>query len=151
MDQCTPEQELPKKPMALAMFQGGAEAGNLQANVQKMRTKMLQAKKMGADVIVFPELFTTGYRVSHDCMRELAQKKDGKTFLELSQCAREMDIAVLYGYPELVETPPEEEKVYYNSAQFIDKGGKSLANYQKTHPWIEEDNVEGAFKAGESF
>ena len=140
-------------PTVIAMFQGYAESANLEANVQKMKVKMLEGKKMGADVIVFPELFTTGYTLSQDCMKELAEKKDGKTFLELSQHARETDIAVLYGYPELVEIPSgnSKEKIYYNSAQFIDKSGKSLANYHKTHPWIEEDNVEGAFRAGESF
>lgn len=136
------------KPMVVAMYQGRAEDGNLQSNVQKIKNKMLEAKKMAADVIVFPELFTTGYNVSQDCTRELAETRDGGTFIELSKSAKEMDIAVLYGYPELVETEPV---VYYNSVQFIDKDGISLANYRKTHPWIEEHNVEGAFKPGESF
>lgn len=131
----------------VAMYQGCAEDGNLQSNVRKIKDKVLEAKKLAADVIVFPELFTTGYNLSHDCMRELAEMKDGRTFMELSKSAREIGIAILYGYPELVEN---DGVVYYNSAQFIDKDGKSRANYRKTHPWIEK-NVEGAFKPGESF
>lgn len=139
-----------KKSITVAMFQGCAEDGNLQSNVQKIKNKMVEAKKMSVDVIVFPELYATGYNISYDCMRELAEKSSGRTFMELSQCAKEVGIAVLYGYAELVEEPAE-EKVYYNSIQFIDKDGKSLANYRKTHPWVEEHNIEGAFKAGESF
>jgi predicted amidohydrolase len=140
-----------RKPVALAIFQGCAEDGNVRANLQKMKTKMVEAKKMGAEILVFPELFTTGYCVSQNCIRELAEKKDGTTFLKLSERARETGVAILYGYPELVESGAGGQKVYYNSVQFIDGNGRSLANYRKTHLWIEEDAVEGAFKAGEGF
>lgn len=68
---------------------------------------------------------------------------------QLSHHASETGIAVLYGYPE-VETSDDRSKVY-NSAQFIDKGGASLANYRKTHLWIGHTNTEAVFTLGESF
>ena len=133
----------------VALFQGPAKPGDREGNVLKMKLKMEEAKKMGADLIVFPELFTVGYKVSSDCMTELAEDRSGGTFQQLSLHARETGIAVLYGYPE-VETS-DREKVY-NSAQFVDKEGVSLANYRKTHLWISETSTtEAVFTPGESF
>lgn len=137
-----------KVPLTVALFQGEAVLGDLQANLEKMKRQMKEAKTMGADLIVFPELFTTGYRLSADQMKEKAESKGGQTFLELSACAREMDIAVLYGYPELEENSGS--KAHYNSVQFIDKDGTPLQNYRKTHLWIDHYNTEAVFTPGEA-
>lgn len=131
--------------LTIAVFQGSAELGNVHCNVEKMKKQLKEAKKQGADVIIFPELFTVGYDVDHDLMTQLAEKKSGKTFTVLSECAKETGIGVLYGYPELAESGRE----LYNSAQFIDKCGNSIANYRKTHLWIENaSSVEMVFTAG---
>ena len=89
------------------------------------------------------------YMLSNEQMKELAERKDGKIFLELSQCARSNDIGILYGYPELDEVSGL--NVYYNSIQFIDKCGRPLANYRKIHLWIDSTNVERMFTPGEKF
>ena len=136
--------------LSVALFQGHAEAGNLQSNVQKMKKQMAEAKKQSADLIVFPECFTTGDGLAHDCTRDLAEKRDGKTFVELSRFAQETGIAVLYGYPE-VTGGGDEGMIFYDSIQFIDKDGNSRANYHKTHLWVDEHKSDGAFKAGEGF
>ena len=132
----------------VGIFQGHAELGKKDANISKMKEVMVEAKKKGADVLVFPELFTTGYSLPHKLVKELSEGKRGSTFTELSQHAKETDIAVLYGYPEVVEG--ESSKLYYNSAQFIDKEGVSLANYHKTHLWIDEKQVEAIYTQGDS-
>ena len=49
-----------RNPVNVAMFQGVSELGDVQKNVNKMKKQVVQAKKMGADLIVFPELFTSG-------------------------------------------------------------------------------------------
>ncbi len=138
-----------RKPVTIAMFQGAPELGEVQNNVNKMKNQMVEAKKMGADCIVFPELFTSGYMLNNDCMnndcmKELAERKDGKSFVELSQCARSNEIGVLYGYPEL-------DGSIYNSVQFIDKSGNRLANYRKMHLWIDSTNIERVFTPGDTF
>ena len=133
-----------KGSISVAIYQGSAENGNVHANLDKMKEQIKAAKKLGADVIVFPELFTTGYFLSRELMRELAEKKNGRFFSELSACARENDIGVLYGYPEL------SEDLVYNSAQFLDKSGNSLENYRKAHLWTLEDNsIEFMFTPGD--
>lgn len=139
-----PEAEA-ENSITVALFQGYAEAGDVRRNVDTMKGRMREAKELGADVIVFPELFASDYYLTHDQMRQLAQASSGSIFLELSEHARETGIGVLYGYPEL-----DNSKIY-NSVQFIDKSGKSLANYRKTHLWLIDpsDNTEEVFEPGD--
>ena len=80
---------------------------------------MVEAKKKGADMLVFPKLFTTGYSLPHDLFKRLAEDRRGPTFNELPQQTKDTGISVLYGYPKVVEG--ENSKLYYNSAQFIHK------------------------------
>lgn len=136
-----------RKSMTVAMYQGPCELGDVQRNLDNMKQQMASAKAMGADVIAFPELFTCGYMLSNDRMRELAERKDGKSFMELSHSARNIDIGVLYGYCELDETNGH----IYDSAQFIDKSGVSLSNYRKTHLWLSSTDVERVFTPGIDF
>ena len=67
----------------------------------------------------------------------MAEERHGPSFQELSKTARESNIAVLYGYPEVDRSSGA--PIYYNSAQLIDRDGSSLVNYRKTHLWIDED------------
>ena len=55
------------------------------------------------------------------------------SFQYIPQCAKEFNIAVIYGYFEKVY---EENGTvsYYNSAQFINKQGHALTNFRKLHP-----------------
>ena len=140
-----------EETVKIAMFQGTPDLGEVQKNVESMKAQIIQAKKMGADVIVFPELYTSGYKLNNDLMKELAEKKDGKTFFELSECARSNNIGVLYGYPELDYAHTSNDYVYYNSVQFIDKCGVALANYRKMHLWLHETDMERVFTPGNDF
>ncbi len=131
--------------ITLSIYQGSSKLGDKESNVSKMKGLMADAKAKGADVLVFPELFSTGYTLPHDLMKQLAEKRFGFLFKELSEHALSTSIAVLYGYPELGE-----DGQLYNSAQFIDKEGKSLANYRKTHLWIDDTKTEAVFTPGDS-
>ena len=140
-----------KVELTVALFQGLGDdkLGEVQYRLEKMKCQMSKAKEGGADLLVFPELFTTGYSLSHDRVRELAEDKSGNIFQQLSRHAVESGIAVLYGYPEVVE---EENGscVYHNSVQFIDREGTSLSNYHKSHLWLDERNIEGVYTPGRS-
>ncbi|CAI8028382.1 Hydrolase in pqqF 5'region [Geodia barretti] len=132
-----------------AFFQGAAEIANVSANLSKMETQLCKAAAVGAELLIFPELFLTGYHVPGEEMKRLAEERDGPSFRELSRTARESNIAVLYGYPEVDRSSGA--PVYYNSAQLIDRDGTSLVNYRKTHLWIDEEGYEKVFRPGESF
>ena len=133
----------------IALFQGCARSKDLQYNLAKMREQTLRAKEAGAEIIVFPELFLTGYCLAADDMKSVAQEFNGEAFQELSALARETGVGILYGYPERVNT--DQGTNYFNSAQLIDREGKSLVNHRKVHLWIDEDGYEKVFTQAKGF
>ena len=132
------------------MFQGAAYPKDVQKNLMVMREQVLKAKKAGAQIIVFPELFLTGYCLEAEDMKSVAQESNGRAYQELSALAKETGVAILYGYPEYVPTSDHGVKIY-NSAQLIDKEGKSLLNHRKVHMWIDEYGYEKVFTQADGF
>jgi len=133
----------------IAFSQGVAKPGDVDHNLSKMKEQMLKAAEKGAELVIFPELFTSSYTLSHADMRKAAEEKDGHSFQELSAAAKQNDIAVLYGYPEV--DPLSGSQAVYNSIQLIDRDGRSLVNYRKLHPWIDESKIEEVFTAGSEY
>ena len=148
MAQCKMEETSNSKHL-FAFFQGASENANVDHNLSKMKDQMRKASAVGAELLIFPELFLSGYRVPADEMKMIAEERDGPSFQELSRTARESNTAVLYGYPEVDRSSGA--PVYYNSAQLIDRDGSSLINYHKTHLWIDSEGFEKVFQAGTSF
>ncbi|XP_064404171.1 hydrolase in pqqF 5'region-like [Halichondria panicea] len=135
----------------LALFQGIATNKDVKANLSKMREQTIKAKEAGASIIVFPELFLTGYYLTAEEMRDVAQPNTGEAFQELSALAKETGVAILYGYPERVIS--EDGFKCYNSAQLIDKEGQSILNHRKVHLWIDDEGYrwEDVFTPAENF
>ena len=135
-----------ERRLDIAAFQGSTVDG--ECNLPTMKEQVSKAVAVGAELLIFPELFLTGYQVPGEEMKRLAEERDGPSFRELSRTAKESNIAVLYGYPEVDRSSGA--PVYYNSAQLIDRDGTSLVNYRKTHLWIDEDGYEKIFTPGDS-
>ena len=136
-----------KKQHLIAMFQGEAKLG--EHNLGKMEDQMARALAMGAELIIFPELFLTGYQLGAAEMKAVAEERFGPSFQQLAKAARESNMAVVYGYAEVDCSSGSE--VYYNSAQLVNKDGKSLANFRKLHLWIDERGFETVFTPGKEF
>ena len=51
------------KKMRIALVQFEGELGNVEANVAKAVGQIAEAAANGADMVVFPELFSTGYHL----------------------------------------------------------------------------------------
>ena len=79
----------------LAMFQGAAYPRDVQKNLVVMKEQVLNAKKVGAQTMVFPELFLTGYCLKAVDMKSVAQESNGKAYQELSALAKETGLAIL--------------------------------------------------------
>ena len=112
--------------MKIAMYQGAGTAGDVIANLEDIRRQALAAAEQGADLIIFPELFLSGYNIGNR-VRELAEAADGPAGLQAAEIARQAGIAILYGYPERSGAD------VYNSARLVDRSGKTRVNYRKTH------------------
>lgn len=80
----------------------------------------------GARILVTPEMSATGYNIGK-LVPARAEAADGPLFEAVAEIARTVGIAVVYGYPEQCGG------TIYNSVQVVDRDGRSLANYRKTH------------------
>lgn len=138
----------PTATRMVAMFQGRQVVGEVQENLQRMKEVIRRAAAAGAALVIFPELFLTGYHLSPSQVQSLAEERNGTSFRELSAAAREARVAVLYGYPELDRSSGAPR--YFNSAQLVGSDGSSLVNYRKLHLWTKE-GYESAFTAGDAF
>ena len=87
--------------MKLAIFQGQSIVSDVESNLQKMAGVINAAAAQGADIIVFPELFLTGYNMKNKTS-SLAEPVDGPSSATIKKMAIRHNIGVLYGYPEKV-------------------------------------------------
>jgi predicted amidohydrolase len=123
--------------LRVAVFQGSSLTdGNVSSSVAQIE---LQAKRASlehsAHLLVFPELFLSGYELNHEIILSAAcyivQKK---VIAHIQDIAHQYSIALLICYPEL----SVDEKIY-NSATLIDENGNILLTYRKTHLWAEKE------------
>jgi len=112
--------------MKIALYQGAGKPTKVDENLAIIQHQAVTAAERGADLIIFPELFLTGYNIGQ-MVQDLAEPADGPFCQKAAQIAREADIAIMYGYPERLDAS------VYNSALLIDRQGQTRANYRKTH------------------
>jgi len=105
-----------------------------EANIDKMSgfIDRIMSERPETQLIVFPELITTGYECSMEQCHELAERSDGGRSIDYfkEKCA-EKNVNMIFGY---VEKDKNIDSVLYNAAVFIDDTGNVLGNYRKTHP-----------------
>ncbi len=116
--------------MKVAVLQFSPVFGQIEANLTKVKEYIL---KEIFDLIVLPELFTTGYLfTSQKEVKSLAEKiPEGFTTNELSRVARKKDAFIVAGLAE------REDKNFYNSAILVGPEG-FIGRYRKVHLFLEE-------------
>jgi predicted amidohydrolase len=115
--------------------------GDLDANRKLCLTAIEEAIDAGADVIVLPELITSGYMfTSTEEAAEVAIAPDHELLREWADVAARADVVVIGGFCELGRPAGP----VYNSAAVVDAGGLR-AVYRKLHLW---DNEHAIFTPG---
>ncbi len=103
--------------MRVVLAQTAPRLGNIQKNLELHLQAIEKARKEKADLIVFPELSLTGYKL-RDLVETVAADPDrSKEIRELKR--RSKDIALVFGF---VEEREAEKGLFYNSAAFCAKG-----------------------------
>ena len=107
------------------------------ANVVKAIPMIRQAGLDGSDMIMFPEMFTTGYELSIVGPRitELAEPVNGPTITALREAAKQ---AGVYVVAPIVLYHDDLPGVPFNSAVLIDREGNVAGVYDKQHLWALE-------------
>ena len=92
-------------------------------NTEMFTQKIAKAKKQGTDVVVLPEMFTTGFTMHSE---KFAEKMDGETILWMQNQAKEHQIALT---GSLII---QENDKYYNRLLWVFPDGE-IKHYDKRH------------------
>jgi predicted amidohydrolase len=104
----------------VTLVQKGPVLGDKEANLRTMDKEVRKASKKGSHLVVFGELFLTGYRIK-DRVARLAETRSGPSIKGLKRTAKDTGSYILFGLPE------RDEKVrglIYNSAALIGPDGE---------------------------
>ncbi len=114
----------------IGFVQNNPTFGEVRENVERA---LKMASEVEADLLVFPELFNTGYLfLSKEEVNKLSEDLDGYTIKQLSKYAEETSTAIVAGFAEKLGGK------IYNSAVIIDETGDVKGTYRKTHLFYEE-------------
>jgi predicted amidohydrolase len=96
-----------------------------------------EAKEKGADVALFPEMWSDGYALPQDEteLNKLAISKNSDFVLAFRDLARELEMAIGITYLEKGSEKP------LNSVSFFDRTGKEIMHYSKVHTCAFADEV----------
>lgn len=117
------------REIAVATVQMKPGLGEVEDNLVKMSDYISQiASRQKVDLIVFPELVTTGYELGVR-FTQLAQQIPGPTVNLISQRAQELGVYVAFG----MVAKERIESILYNAAVLVGPDGELLGHYNKTH------------------
>jgi omega-amidase len=124
-------------------------------NARRMATLVLaEGRDHGADLVVFPELATTGYIEPHHdaafarALHEQSEPVPGPTTAALGEAARAAGASVVVGISEAHPTIPH---VLLNSAVLIGSDGEVAGVQRKVHAALSEKNYYGEASSIEVF
>jgi len=113
----------------IGFFQFEPKFGDVQSNINKVEQAL---GAVDADLIVLPELFSTGYQfVSREEAFELAEEIPGKTAKRLIEIAADKKMHIAAGLAE------RSKNQTFNSAVLVGPAGL-ISAYRKTHLFDEE-------------
>nr|WP_315431526.1 carbon-nitrogen hydrolase family protein [uncultured Albidiferax sp.] len=114
--------------LKLALLQCASQPGDVLGNLQRLDHAAADAAKSGAQLLVTPEMFLTGYNIGALQAQVLAEAADGPRAQAVAAIARQHHIAITFGHPE-----HDAAGRVYNAAQCVDGQGRTLGTYRKTH------------------
>lgn len=125
----------------LQLLPTGSPEGQLQKGLDACR----RAKKMGADIALFPEMWSNGYEIPEDMdrLRSLAVEREGNFVSAFGELAKELDMAVAVTFLERFAPLPR------NTVVLFDRFGQKKFTYAKVHTCDFGD--EARLTAGDDF
>lgn len=100
-----------------------------EANLAKGISACRKAKKMGAHIALFPEMWNVGYEIPQDAktLEEMAISADSEFIMAFADLARELDMAIVITFLESHSPRPR------NSLLLFDRKGELKLHYAKVH------------------
>jgi predicted amidohydrolase len=113
--------------MKIALYQGHGRLNDVEGAFTQMAELAGRATANGANLLLLPEMYLSGYNIGLSNAKKAAITTDGPEMTRAGKIAETNNIALAFGYPELVG-----EDVA-NSVILIAPSGKVLLNYRKSH------------------
>jgi len=122
------------REITVAAVQMHPQLNEIEANLVRMGDFIKEiCQKEPVDLIVFPELVTTGYECGVR-FTNLAERIPGHSTNVIAELAREFNTHVVFG----MVGKEKVESIVYNTAVIVGPDGEMLAEYRKVHPKGEE-------------
>lgn len=117
----------------------------MEQNLQKGLDFCKKAKEMGADIALFPEMWSVGYKIPTDILllKESAVECTSEFVTSFSKLAKELNMAIGITFLETYEPLPR------NTLCLFDRFGKKMFTYAKVHTCAFGD--ECRLSAGDDF
>ena len=109
--------------MKIALINMCSEKGDLNVNFSRLEYHVSAARKLGAGIIVFPEMTITGY-FDDERVAKYALNKESKYCQKVSKLTENNDLTIIFGIAE-----KENDKLYIT--QFVAEGGQIIGKYRK--------------------
>ena len=129
--------------LTIALWQTPYAPTTAQA-LQRLGETAAQARALGTDLLLCPEMFLTGYAIGPERVAALAEPADGALSRAVASIARRHRVAIVCGYPERHPAGGRP----YNAAQFFAANGTRRARYRKTRLFGDMDRAQ--FTAGDT-
>lgn len=116
--------------------------GNKECNLNRMQGYVKAAARQGSELILFPEMALTGYDNEKQISKRekmqtrLAETIPGPSTERLENLARELDVHIIFGMPEVDLEDPHK---IYNSAAICCPDG-TIKSYRKIHLPLDESD-----------
>ena len=113
--------------LTISLAQMNVVLADPEQNLATARRMIAEAARRGSDVVVLPELWSTGYDLEN--ADRYATPTDEGVFAEVAQLARQYNISVLGSCLSLMG----EDGQFGNTAVYINNDGQILGQYSKIH------------------
>jgi len=123
------ENNIYKNTVTIACVNFNPVMADKSANLTKMEHFIKQAKANGANIVLFPEMALTDYKLDDGIYEKLAERIPGPSTERIAKIAAENNLYVIFGMPE---RDKKDAKIIYNSAAVI-APSKILGTYRKLH------------------
>ena len=112
----------------VAAWQCQPGPGDVAGNLRRLDAICASAAAAQVEVLVTPEMFASGYAITHAGVLRLAEDAGGPTEAAVAEIARRHHLAIVYGHPERAK-----DGQAYNAATMIGPDGVVRGRHRKVH------------------